>query len=70
VDTSWLDEVKDGEMVDAKIRYSVKGFKAKVHKSSSGCRIEFVEPQRAVTPGQACVLYRERQLLGGGWINL
>ena len=30
--------------------------------------IVFDEPQRAVTPGQAAVLYRSDQVLGGGWI--
>ena len=36
--------------------------------SSGGARIEFEEPQSAVTPGQAAVFYREETLLGGGWI--
>jgi tRNA-specific 2-thiouridylase len=31
-------------------------------------RVEFDEPQEAITPGQAAVLYREERLLGGGWI--
>jgi len=32
--------------------------------------IEFAQPQRAVTPGQALVLYRGEQCLGGGTIEL
>ena len=31
-------------------------------------RVRFVEPQRAVTPGQAAVFYKEERVLGGGWI--
>ena len=31
-------------------------------------RIVFDEPQRAITPGQATVLYRGDELVGGGWI--
>lgn len=31
-------------------------------------RVEFEEPQFAVTPGQAAVLYRGEEVLGGGWI--
>ena len=30
--------------------------------------IEFDVPQRAVTPGQAAVLYNGEEVLGGGWI--
>jgi tRNA-specific 2-thiouridylase len=31
-------------------------------------QIKFVEPQRAITPGQATVFYRGDEVLGGGWI--
>jgi tRNA-uridine 2-sulfurtransferase len=31
-------------------------------------RIRLHEPQRAVTPGQAAVIYHGDVVLGGGWI--
>ena len=37
--------------------------------TGSSAEIEFAEPQRAVTPGQALVLYRDEQCLGGGTIE-
>ncbi len=69
-DVNWLAGVADGETVRAKIRYAHKGADAIVRKNANGERIElqFLEPQRAVTRGQAAVLYRGRELLGGGWI--
>jgi tRNA-specific 2-thiouridylase len=31
-------------------------------------RVVFDEPQRAITPGQATVFYRDAEVVGGGWI--
>ena len=64
----WLHDVKDGEVLNVKIRYSHKGSRAQIFREGSQWRVEFAEPQRAVTPGQAAVFYKEKQLMGGGWI--
>jgi tRNA-uridine 2-sulfurtransferase len=63
-----LDEVQHGERIKIKIRHHHAGAWAKVFPSEKGFQIKFEEAQRAVTPGQAAVFYREQQLLGGGWI--
>ncbi len=65
---SLLQSLQDGEILNVKIRYSMKGSPAKVYKTENGLRFEFIEPQRAVTEGQAAVMYRDRSLVGGAWI--
>jgi len=52
-----------------KIRYRDPGAPAKVFADAEGsARVEFAEPRRAITPGQAAVFYDSDRVLGGGWI--
>lgn len=53
----------------AQIRYQHAAAAALVHPLDGGrIRVMFDEPQKAVTPGQAVVLYEGDRVLGGGWI--
>lgn len=70
VDPKLLSSIQDGEVMNVKIRYQHKGSQAQVFKTDTGFKLKFTEPQRAVTPGQAAVFYRDRELVGGGWITL
>lgn len=65
-----LSEIHDGETLNVKIRYQHKGSLGQVFKTDAGFKVKFTEPQRAVTPGQAAVFYRDKELVGGGWITL
>jgi tRNA-specific 2-thiouridylase len=52
-----------------KIRYSHPGTNAALTPLENGrTRIRLHEPQRAVTPGQAAVIYDGDVVIGGGWI--
>ena len=56
--------------VTAKIRHSQNELPATVYPEENGfARVEFVTPQRAITPGQAVVLYSGDDVVGGGTIT-
>lgn len=58
------------EEAEAKIRYRKKASPCTVSVAAPGrVRLEFNEPQKSVTPGQAVVLYRGDLVLGGGVIE-
>jgi tRNA-specific 2-thiouridylase len=68
VEPHFIDQFEEGERLKVKIRFAHKGAYARVYKTERGLDVRFEEPVRAVTPGQAAVMYRENQLVGGGWI--
>ena len=55
--------------VEARIRYNGRNAPASVRALSHGAEIEFDEPVRAITPGQAVVFYDGESVVGGGLIE-
>ncbi len=51
-----------------RIRYRHQAAAARVLPTVSGFEVRFDEPQRAITPGQAAVVYRGDEVVGGGFI--
>ncbi len=65
-----VDGLGDRFRADVKIRYLHEAAPATVHILPGGrCRVDFDEPQTALTPGQAVVFYDDDIVLGGGWIS-
>ena len=51
-----------------RIRYRHRAAPADVTPIDDGFEVRFDEPQRAITPGQAAVVYRGDEVIGGGFI--
>ena len=65
-----VEDLPEEKRVWAKIRYNHKGAWCRVRKTGADeILCVFEEAQRAVTPGQALVLYDGEYVLGGGTIT-
>lgn len=66
----WVNTpVQKGDKVLAQIRSRFHPAVATVEDITDKIRLSFDEPQEAISPGQAAVLYRDSQVIGGGWID-
>ncbi len=66
---NWIAPLPAARELTVKIRYSHPGAAARVTQLENRCaRIRLLEPQKAVTPGQAAVIYDGDVVVGGGWI--
>ncbi len=70
-DLSWVAGAPPAQefRCTAKTRYRQADQACSVRICDNACMVEFDTPQRAVTPGQSVVFYRDEECLGGGIIN-
>ncbi len=70
---NWLGDAllpAEGKKVRVKLRSAHLGADATLYSCGTGeAEVELDIPERAVTPGQACVAYEGDRVLGGGWIT-
>ena len=70
VEVSWPGGRPDEPFeAEVRIRYRHRPAPARVTPTEDGFEAEFAEPQRAITPGQASVVYRGDEVVGGGFIT-
>ena len=73
-DLNLLGNEKDFEdMIYIKVRSTGKLLKAKIVISDSNAKVEILDSETGISPGQACVFYSKDsfgdKVLGGGWIH-
>ena len=67
---SWIGECPTLPLTGAaKIRYRQPDQVCRLMATETGFRVDFDEPQRAVTPGQWVCFYQDQWCLGGGIIE-
>jgi tRNA-uridine 2-sulfurtransferase len=69
-DLNWLGRTPEvGEDVHVQLRYRARAVAARVHDVTADTIVlSLKQPQRAVTPGQSGVVYRDEVVVGGGRI--
>lgn len=69
-DVAWIGAAPSSCVeANVRIRYRHEAAPAVVTPTPTGFTARFATPQRAITPGQAVVVYRGDEVLGGGFID-
>ena len=68
-DVSWIAGTPPRVLrAEVRIRYRHEPAAARIVPEGREFRVEFAEPQRAIAPGQAAVIYQGDKVVGGGFI--
>ncbi len=67
-DARWVRAPSGPFEADVRIRYRHTPARARVEPEDDGFIVRFLEPQRAITAGQAAVVYLGDEVIGGGFI--
>lgn len=69
-DFNWINDYDySNKVIQAKVRYRQNAQNAYVERLEGTVKVTFKEPQRAITKGQAVVLYQDDVVIGGGTIT-
>jgi tRNA-specific 2-thiouridylase len=70
-DVNWFIQPPSGTIeASCRIRYRHQEVPSRITTLGGGTvQIDFDEPQKGVTPGQAAVFYDDDRVIGGGWIS-
>lgn len=68
-DMNWLDFNNDKLKCEVQTRYRQSPYLADVYKKGDSALVIPVDPIPAVTPGQGLAVYKDKQLIAGGWID-
>lgn len=63
-----FDKLSESMEINVKTRYSSKEYKGTIIPFGKVIKVILKEPQKAITPGQSAVFYRDDVVLGGGKI--
>lgn len=69
---NWISGFPPVEPIEAEVQVRSRHAAAPARVTVTGpgrIRVEFCKPETAITPGQAAVLFRGDEVLGGGWID-
>ncbi|MFV9875216.1 MAG: tRNA 2-thiouridine(34) synthase MnmA [Rickettsiales endosymbiont of Dermacentor nuttalli] len=69
-EVNWLEDPSNIGEVTVKVRSSHIGAQANIKVIDNNlAKVTLLTPEKAVAPGQACVIYNNDKVLGGGWIT-